>query len=97
MARTTSNDKDVYVRLMLVHTDLAITASVTAPIGNIANTTVYTLDAEFRPIEAAQCVHGSGATAGQDTIDPNETVVVRDIADINTNDTVNITARLLRS
>jgi hypothetical protein len=68
----------------LVHVDLFLTVTASISTGgtgvpsNIADTTVFTLAAAYRPSNAVQCCYDvSGSTAGFATINTDGTVVVR--------------------
>lgn len=72
VVRTALEGKLIYVNLSLVSTN-----AITATGGNIADTTVYTLDTPFRPDEGVQCIFGNGVTDGQATINTSGTVQIR--------------------
>lgn len=72
LVRTGLNGKLIYFKL-----DTVNTAAITATSNNIADTTVFTLDAAYRPTELTSCVFSSNPGTGECQINPDGTVVLR--------------------
>lgn len=76
IARTALGGKLVYL-FFIINTTNAITATT----GNVSDTTMFTLDAAYRPTEAINCVIGTGLTTGEAIINTNGTIDIRSASD----------------
>lgn len=91
LARTALGGRDVYLFLVINSTN-----AITATTGNVADTTMFTLDTAYRPSEAINVVIGTGLVTGEAIINTNGTVQIRSASDsIAAGANIRLTARFL--
>lgn len=76
VARTALGGKLVFVMLYLNSTN-----AITVTSGNIGDTTVFTLDAAYRPSDTISAIGGTGFATGEATVDTSGVVLLRSMSD----------------
>lgn len=72
LTRTLMGGKDIYLKI-----DVVNTSTITPTTNNITDTTIYTLDAAYRPTEVTSSVFSANPGTGEVQINSDGTVVLR--------------------